>query len=74
MSASQFRLNGNLYPVLLAETASTVIYHCSIGTYFGHEKCIYTKLCKIYEKYKIKGFSSPRKNLQNIFIYAPLKY
>ena len=46
VSVPKFKRDGSLYPVLLSETASLVIYHHCVGTHLGHKNYVYTKLCK----------------------------
>ena len=46
VSLPQFKWNDSLYPVLLTETDSMEMYHHYVGTHIGHEKYLYTKMCK----------------------------
>ena len=70
MYVPQFKLDGILYPLFLAATASLVMYHFSVGTHIGQENFVYTKLCKSSEKFKIKDFNSPRNELQIVLDYC----
>ena len=46
LSVPQFKRYDSLYPLLLSDTASMIIYHRSVGTHIGHENYVYTKLYK----------------------------
>ena len=46
------------------------MYHLSVGTHLGHDKYVYTKLCKISKKYKITDFNSPRNEPLNALEYC----
>ena len=60
MSIPQLKQDVSLYPVLLSETASLLVYHSSVGTHPGHENYVYTKLLKCAQNSQIKDFNSPR--------------
>ena len=60
VSVPQLKQYESIYPVLLASTSSLFMHQISVGTHVGHEKYVYTKLCKSAEKSKIKDFNRPR--------------
>ena len=60
MYVPQFKRYVSLYPFILLETASMLIYHRSVGNYLVHKSYVYTNLCKCAKKSKIKDFNIPR--------------
>ena len=52
VSILKFKRDVSLYPVILAETDSLVMYYRSVGIHLGHDNYIYTKLFKCAKKKK----------------------
>ena len=52
VSVPQFKQDSSLYPILLEEISSMVMYHHYVGTHIDHKEYVYTKLHKCSKKPK----------------------